>query len=128
MIVWAKANAGQGSLWRSQHELLPVFKLGTAPHVNNVALGNEGWWPPDPAGEFFLGKCGTDPRGLEQGLEVELCLGVDGLWHAPASRQSASQETCSFGLYQNGIMADSRGWRRVGLLGIPRLDIGAQRR
>jgi DNA modification methylase len=44
MIVWAKANAGQGSLWRSQHELLPVFKLGTAPHVNNVALGKYGRW------------------------------------------------------------------------------------
>jgi DNA modification methylase len=44
MIVWAKSNAGQGSLWRSQHELLPVFKLGTAPHVNNVALGKYGRW------------------------------------------------------------------------------------
>ena len=28
VIVWVKSNAGQGSLWRSQHELLPVFKKG----------------------------------------------------------------------------------------------------
>jgi hypothetical protein len=26
LVVWAKSNGGMGSLWRSQHELLPVFK------------------------------------------------------------------------------------------------------
>lgn len=44
IVVWAKSNGGQGSFWRSQHELLPVFKKGTAPHVNNVALGRFGRW------------------------------------------------------------------------------------
>lgn len=44
MIVWAKSNGGQGSLWRSQHELLPVFKKPGAPHVNNVKLGASGRW------------------------------------------------------------------------------------
>lgn len=44
VVVWAKSNAGQGSLWRSQHELLPVFKKGVAPHVNNVELGRFGRW------------------------------------------------------------------------------------
>ena len=33
-----------GSLYRSQHELLPLFKKGTAPHVNNVELGKRGRW------------------------------------------------------------------------------------
>ncbi|MEP6828686.1 MAG: DNA modification methylase [Aestuariivirga sp.] len=42
MIVWAKTNGGMGSLWRSQHELLPVFKKGSAPHINNVNLGKKG--------------------------------------------------------------------------------------
>jgi hypothetical protein len=37
-IVWAKTNAGMGSLYRSQHELLPPFKCSSAPHVNNVEL------------------------------------------------------------------------------------------
>jgi DNA modification methylase len=41
-IVWAKTNGGMGSLYRSQHELLPLFKKGTAPHVNNVELGKRG--------------------------------------------------------------------------------------
>jgi hypothetical protein len=31
LIVWAKTNAGMGSLYRSQHELLPLFKKGTRP-------------------------------------------------------------------------------------------------
>ena len=33
-----------GSLYRSQHELLPLFKKGSAPHVNNVELGKRGRW------------------------------------------------------------------------------------
>ena len=41
-MVWAKTNAGMGSLYRSQHELLPLFKKGAAPHVNNIALGKRG--------------------------------------------------------------------------------------
>jgi hypothetical protein len=44
LIVWAKTNAGMGSLYRSQHELLPLFKKGLAPHVNNVELGKHGRW------------------------------------------------------------------------------------
>ncbi len=44
LIVWAKTNGGMGSLYRSQHELLPLFKKGTAPHVNNVELGRRGRW------------------------------------------------------------------------------------
>jgi hypothetical protein len=42
LVVWGKTNAGMGSLYRSQHELLPLFKKGTAPHVNNVVLGKRG--------------------------------------------------------------------------------------
>jgi DNA modification methylase len=44
VVAWVKSNAGQGSMWRSQHELLPIFKKGEAAHVNNVALGRFGRW------------------------------------------------------------------------------------
>jgi DNA modification methylase len=44
LIVWAKTNAGMGSLYRSQHELFPLFKKGDAAHVNNVGLGRGGRW------------------------------------------------------------------------------------
>jgi DNA modification methylase len=40
--VWAKPNAGMGSFYRSQHELVLVFKKGKAPHVNNIQLGRFG--------------------------------------------------------------------------------------
>jgi DNA modification methylase len=33
-----------GSFYRSQHELLPMFKKGAAPHVNNIELGRRGRW------------------------------------------------------------------------------------
>jgi DNA modification methylase len=42
LITWVKTNAGMGNLYRSQHELLPLFKKGDAPHVNNVQLGRRG--------------------------------------------------------------------------------------
>jgi DNA modification methylase len=42
LCVWSKTNAGMGSLYRSQHELIFIFKNGTAPHVNNVELGRFG--------------------------------------------------------------------------------------
>jgi hypothetical protein len=42
LCVWNKSNAGMGSLYRSKHELVFVFKVGTAPHINNVGLGKHG--------------------------------------------------------------------------------------
>ncbi len=42
LVVWGKTNAGMGSLYRSHHELLPLFKKGDAAHVNNVELGRKG--------------------------------------------------------------------------------------
>jgi len=42
LCVWSKTNAGMGSLYRSQHELVFVFKAGTALHINHVELGKHG--------------------------------------------------------------------------------------
>ena len=42
ICVWAKTNGGMGSLYRSQHELVFVFKAGTGRHINNVELGRHG--------------------------------------------------------------------------------------
>ena len=42
ICVWAKDNGGMGSLYRSQHEFVAVFKNGAAPHVNNIQLGKHG--------------------------------------------------------------------------------------
>jgi len=42
LCVWNKSNAGMGSLYRSKHELVFVFKVGDAPHFNAVELGRYG--------------------------------------------------------------------------------------
>ena len=36
ICVWVKHNAGMGSLYRSQHELVLVFKHGRKKHRNNI--------------------------------------------------------------------------------------------
>ena len=42
LCVWNKNNGGMGTLYRSKHELVFVFKNGKAPHTNNVELGKHG--------------------------------------------------------------------------------------
>lgn len=42
LCVWAKTNAGMGSFYRSQHELVFVFKKGGAAHENTFGLGETG--------------------------------------------------------------------------------------
>jgi DNA modification methylase len=42
LCVWVKDNGGMGSLYRSQHELVFVFKKGCGSHRNNVQLGQFG--------------------------------------------------------------------------------------
>ena len=42
LCVWNKTNGGMGSFYRSKHELVFVFKNGTAKHINNVELGRYG--------------------------------------------------------------------------------------
>lgn len=42
LCVWAKTNAGMGTFYRSQHEMVLIGKHGTAPHTNNFELGKKG--------------------------------------------------------------------------------------
>jgi DNA modification methylase len=42
LCVWVKDVAGQGSLYRSRHELIFVFKSGKGAHRNNIQLGQFG--------------------------------------------------------------------------------------
>ncbi len=42
ICIWNKTNAGLGSLYRSKHELVLVYKNGKGPHINNVELGRHG--------------------------------------------------------------------------------------
>ncbi len=42
LCVWTKTNAGMGTFYRSQHELVFVWKSGARPHINNFELGQYG--------------------------------------------------------------------------------------
>ncbi len=42
VCVWNKTNGGMGTFYRSKHEMVFVFKVGTAPHTNTFGLGDGG--------------------------------------------------------------------------------------
>ena len=42
ICVWNKSNAGMGSLYRSKHEMVLVYRVGDNPHTNAVELGKHG--------------------------------------------------------------------------------------
>jgi DNA modification methylase len=42
ICVWAKTNGGMGTFYRSQHEMVLVWKVGAAPHTNTFGLGDKG--------------------------------------------------------------------------------------
>ena len=67
LVVWTKTNGGMGSLYRSQHELLPLFKKGKASHVNNVELGKHGRWRSNVWTYAGASSLGSDARrGLQE--------------------------------------------------------------
>lgn len=42
LVVWNKTNGGMGAFYRSKHELIFVFKQGSAEHTNSFGLGDTG--------------------------------------------------------------------------------------
>jgi DNA modification methylase len=42
LCVWNKTNGGMGSFYRSKHELVFAFKVGTGHHTNTFGLGDGG--------------------------------------------------------------------------------------
>src|ERR1700720_3098130 len=76
LCVWVKDNAGMGSLYRSQHELVFVFKQGRDAHRNNVQLGQFGRNRSNVWLDAFLGS-GTTVMAAERtgrrcyGLELD---------------------------------------------------------
>lgn len=64
VCVWNKKNAGMGTFYRSKHELVFVFKKGTARHINTFGLGETGRhrsnvWD-------YAGVSGLSRTGLEE--------------------------------------------------------------
>ncbi len=63
ICVWNKDNGGMGTLYRSKHEFVAVFKHGLKTHVNNIELGKHGRYRTnvwDYAGVNSFGKQKAD--------------------------------------------------------------------
>ena len=67
LIVWNKTNGGMGTFYRSKHELIFAFKLGTAEHTNSFGLGDTGRYRTnvwDYPGVSSLGAHRTDTLAM----------------------------------------------------------------
>jgi len=67
LCVWNKTNGGMGAFYRSKHELVFVFKKGTAPHTNSFGLGETGRYRTnvwDYAGISSMGAARADELAM----------------------------------------------------------------
>jgi DNA modification methylase len=60
LCVWAKNNGGMGTFYRSRHELVFVWKVGTAPHTNNFGLGDKGRYRTNVWSNYGVNSFGSD--------------------------------------------------------------------
>jgi hypothetical protein len=107
LCVWAKSNAGMGSFYRSAHELIFLFKSGTASHRNNA------WWD-------FSGRGGKTVRAWREcpHLRIEI-WGADLVERARCGPPAPIAHSC--GDCMNGApdVWGTRPNRSVVLRGVP---------
>jgi DNA modification methylase len=60
LVVWNKTNGGMGAFYRSKHELIFVFKQGTAEHTNSFGLGETGRYRTNVWDYAGISSIGTD--------------------------------------------------------------------
>ncbi|MCG7519498.1 DNA methyltransferase [Ruegeria sp. Ofav3-42] len=65
LIVWAKTNGGMGTFYRSRHELIYVWKVGSAPHLNTFGLGEKGRYRTNVWGYPGVNSFGGNQKDLE---------------------------------------------------------------
>ncbi len=117
MCVWVKTNAGMGSFYRSQHELVLVFKNGTAAHINNFGLGDKGRYRTNVW--QYPGVNAVDPRRRRE-LEMHPTTKTTALV-ADAIRDCSRRDGLvldSFGGSGTTLLAAERTGRRARLIEI----------
>ena len=122
LCVWDKGQGGMGSLYRSRHELVFLFKHGTAPHLNQVELGRHGrnrtnvWRYP---GANRRRPGGQSPLALHPTVKPVAMI-------ADALRDSSERGGIvldGFGGSGSTLMAAERTGRRARLLELDRLYV-----
>lgn len=63
IAVWNKLSGGMGLLYRSQNEMIPIFKNGKAKHQNHIQLGKNGRYRTNVWD--YPGVRATNPASLE---------------------------------------------------------------
>ena len=63
IAVWNKGVGGMGAMYRSQHEMVPIFKNGKAKHQNHIQLGKNGRYRTNVWD--YPGIRATNPASLE---------------------------------------------------------------
>jgi DNA modification methylase len=113
LCVWVKSNGGMGSLYRSRHELVFVFRNGPAQHINNVQLGRFGRnrtnvWNYPGANSFAR-------KGRERGLALHptvkpIALVADAILDSTRPKDIVLDPFCGSG---TTILAAERAGRRA---------------
>lgn len=92
LCVWNKTNGGMGTFYRSKHELVFVYKIGTAPHTNTFGLGETGRYRTnvwDYAGISSLGASRMDQLAMHPTVKP-VALVADAIKTARAATRSCS--------------------------------------
>lgn len=63
IAIWNKGVGGMGAMYRSQHEMVPIFKNGKAKHQNHIQLGKYGRYRTNVWD--YPGVRATNPASLE---------------------------------------------------------------
>jgi DNA modification methylase len=111
LVVWNKTNGGMGTFYRSKHELVFVFKQGTAEHTNNFGLGGGGRYRTnvwDYAGINAIGAGRSDELSMHPTVKP-VALIVDAI--ADCSRRGEIVLDCFAGSGSTLIAAEKTGRR-----------------
>ena len=65
LCVWAKTNGGMGTFYRSRHELIFVWKVGNAAHINTFGLGEKGRYRTNVWDYAGVNSFGANQKDLE---------------------------------------------------------------
>ena len=118
LCIWNKSNGGMGSLYRSEHELVFVYRVGSAPHFDAVELGRHGRnrtnvWDYASVNSLpaAVGRTPSALSGHEAGRSRCRC---------PSGRDLAAASGCStsFSDRERPLIASERCGRRFGGLEI----------
>lgn len=117
ICVWNKLVGGMGSMYRSQHEFVCVFKNGTTAHINNVELGKNGRYRTNIWNH--KGVSATNPKSLEL-LKMHPTVKPVGLLHEILLDSSRNGDIVldPFGGSGSTLLACQRAKRKARLIEI----------